>query len=240
MDLLFTYLPKNKESLLDEVNGLSLDCSIMAGYMQHLNSANGNKMEEKFRELMKSEGVVFVDEPLDLLKYKKFDHFIEYNGEYYGIEQKQKDNHDHRKDIGEFTAIREFPDEYCGKKINKFIWFVSKEKGKTSKAEGVNILRGEEMFKLFFKDEDTCSRLYNKLVQKSNKTNVSKIFDLDENYKEKINFVFNYSGKKTKDFDKYVNNEDYMKCVKALSKKNKFYDAFIEQYENACGVINFN
>lgn len=232
---LFEYVYKNKEGLLDNVNGMALNCSISCGYMQHLNSLNGNKMETVFRSILKEEGIVFLEEPLELAKYKKFDHFIEFNGEYYCIEQKQKDNHDHRKDVGEFSAIKNFPNEYNGKKVNKFIWFVSVDKGKTSKNTDINVLRGDEVFQLFFSDKEKCASLYNKLLTKIPKKDISSVYDLDLNYKGKVDFLFKHSGKNAKYYKKYINNQDFMTCLKALSKKNKFYNEFVEACDKYCG-----
>ena len=227
---LMDYIYKNKSSILDPVNGLSVHDCITCGYKQHLNSLNGNKMEANFRSVLEDEGIIFLDEPYELSRVKKFDHFIEFNGEYYCIEQKQKDNHDHRKDIGEITAIKNFPDEYQGKKINKYIWFVSNDKGKTSNSASVNVLRGDEVLGLFFNDKAECERLYRKLLNKNKKKDVEAVFDLDSNYENKIEFLFKHCGKKPKEYKKFITNDDWMTCMKSLSKKNKFAEKFVETY----------
>ena len=229
---LMDYMYKNKSSILDPVNGLSIRDSITCGYKQHLNSLNGSKMEEIFRSVLEEEGIQFIDEPSELSKIKRFDHFIEFNGEYYCIEQKQKDNHDHRKDIGETTAIQNFPNEYNGNKINKYIWFVSNEKGKTTYESKVNILRGSEIFGLFISDKEECERLYRKLLGKNKKKDVDSVFDLDLNFEKKVEFLFKHCGKTAKDYKKFVTNEDWLTCMKSLSKKNKFANKLVETYNS--------
>lgn len=232
---LLDYIYKNKSSILDPVNGLSVYDCITCGYKQHLNSLNGNKMEMNFRSVLEEEGIKFMDEPTELSRIKRFDHFIEFNGEYYCIEQKQKDNHDHRKDIGEISAINSFPDEFNGKKINKYIWFVSSEKGKTSNECAVNVLRADEVFGLFFDDKEECERLYRKLISKNKKKDVESVFDLDSNFEKKVEFLFKHCGRNPREYKKFVTNEDWMTCMKSLSKKNKFASKFVETYNELAG-----
>lgn len=229
---LMDYIYENKKSIIDPVNALDIRSSIMTGYNQRLNSVSGNNFEKMFKKVFEEEGInaKFINEPEELKQIKEFDHFIEFNGEYYGIEQKKKDNHDHRKDLGEFAAIKNFPNEYNGKKINKYIWFVSEDKGKTPLINDY-VLRGEEIFSLFVQDEEECTRLYKKFLSKNKKINIESVFDLDSNYENKIDFLFK-CGKNPREYKKFIMNEDWMKCIKSLSKKNKFVDKFVEEYNN--------